>query len=274
MDLIKVDLVEAKTVITAHLRNIKVVSPFMPSQPIVPPNMSAVLAHQLTDDDLLLPLIDAPSDRPYVIAQLGQSLDGRIATPTGESRWINGKSALDHVHRMRSHVDAVIVGIGTVLADNPRLTVRRVPGRNPARVIIDPNGKLTPDVHCLADDGTRCIVVRGDDRPVIHGAETLVVEQNADGLAPRAIVQALFKRGLRKILVEGGASTVSRFIDDAVLDRLHILTAPVILGSGVTGLSLAPIAKLEHALRPPTRVHVLDDGDVVFDCDLSRKSEG
>lgn len=225
-------------------------------------------------EDMMLPLTNAPSDRPYVIAQLGQSLDGRIATPTGESRWINGKSALDHVHRLRSHVDAVVVGIGTVLADNPQLTVRRVPGRSPARVIIDPNGKLTPDVHCFADDGARCIVVRGDQLPVTHAAETLIIPSTNGTLAPRAIVQGLFKLGLGKILVEGGASTVSRFIDADAVDRLHILMAPMILGSGVTGLSLSPIAKLEHALRPPTRVHVLDDGDVVFDCDLSRKSEG
>lgn len=246
----------------------------MPSQPTEPPNTKAASTLLSSYDDLLLPLINAPSDRPYVIAQLGQSLDGRIATPSGESRWINGKSALDHVHRLRSHVDAVVVGIGTVLADNPQLTVRRVLGRSPARVIIDPNGKLTPDLQCVADDGARCIVVRGDNLPVAHAAETLIIPSTNGSLAPRAIVQGLFKLGLGKILVEGGASTVSRFIDADALDRLHILMAPMILGSGVTGLSLAPIAKLEHALRPPTRVHVLDDGDVVFDCDLSGKSEG
>lgn len=232
------------------------------------------MARLSTCDDMMLPLINAPSDRPYVMAQLGQSLDGRIATPTGESRWINSTSALDHVHRLRSHVDAVIVGIGTVLADNPRLTVRRVPGRSPARVMIDPNGKLTPDLHCLADDGIRCIVVRGDNQPVAHAAETLMIPRTSNGLAPRAIIQGLFNLGLRKILVEGGASTVSRFIDDGAADRLHILIAPMIIGSGVTGLSLAPIAKLKDALRPPTRVHVLDDSDLVFDCDLSLKSEG
>ena len=87
----------------------------------------------------------APGDRPFVVAQLGQSLDGRIATPTGASRDINGTCALDHLHRLRAHVDAVIVGVGTVIADNPMLTVRRVPGRNPTRVFIDPHGRLPDD---------------------------------------------------------------------------------------------------------------------------------
>ena len=76
-------------------------------------------------EDVFRPIIEAPQDRPYVVAQLGQSLDGRIATLTGESRWINGDPALDHLHRLRAHVDAVVVGIGTAVADDPILTVRR-----------------------------------------------------------------------------------------------------------------------------------------------------
>src|SRR5690606_42113729 len=84
----------------------------------------------------------ASADHPFVVAQLGQSLDGRVATATGESKWINRDAALDHLHRLRACVDAVVVGIGTVLADDPMLNVRRVPGLHPARVIIDPGGRL------------------------------------------------------------------------------------------------------------------------------------
>ena len=83
-------------------------------------------------------ITSASSDRPFVVAQLGQSLDGRIATPTGESRWINRHAALTHVHQVRATVDAVMVGIGTVAADDPILNVRHVEGRNPARVVIRP----------------------------------------------------------------------------------------------------------------------------------------
>jgi diaminohydroxyphosphoribosylaminopyrimidine deaminase / 5-amino-6-(5-phosphoribosylamino)uracil reductase len=84
----------------------------------------------------------AATDRPFVIAQLGQSLDGRIATISGESRDINGAAALDHLHRLRAHVDAVVVGAGTIVADDPQLSVRRVAGKSPARVAIDPKGRL------------------------------------------------------------------------------------------------------------------------------------
>ncbi|HTO78925.1 MAG TPA: RibD family protein, partial [Methylocystis sp.] len=92
--------------------------------------------------DLFAPFRDASPDRPFVVGQLGQSLDGRIATLSGESRDISGDSALVHLHRIRAHVDAVVVGAGTIVADDPRLSVRRVEGRNPARVVIDPSGKL------------------------------------------------------------------------------------------------------------------------------------
>jgi diaminohydroxyphosphoribosylaminopyrimidine deaminase / 5-amino-6-(5-phosphoribosylamino)uracil reductase len=231
-------------------------------------NDSAAIAQMLG------PLIDAPAGRPFVVAQLGQSLDGRIATPTGESRWINKEAALDHVHRLRAHVDAVVVGIGTALADDPMLNVRRVNGRNPARVVIDPRGRLHAARRCLSgDDGCRRIVIRSSEaRGALHlpsGVELITLEPEHDGkLNPVAIVNALTQRGLPKLLIEGGAWTVSEFIMADAVDRLHVLVAPIILGSGKTGLALAPIDKLSEALRPSARVFPLADGDVLFDCDL------
>ncbi len=230
---------------------------------------------RLTDTDAIFaPLRDAPADRSYVVAQLGQSLDGRIATPTGASRWINGGGALDHLHRLRAHVDAVIVGVGTVAADDPLLTVRRVQGRHPVRVVIDPNGRMSADARCLTTEHARCIIVRAADHMAACDAEILSVERRGNELAPADILHGLFALGLRKILIEGGASTVSRFINAGAVDRLHVLVAPIILGSGMSGLSLTPIRELTEAHRPTTRVHVLDDGDVLFDCDLRQPSEG
>lgn len=224
------------------------------------------------------PLFDslrlAAPDRPFVIAQLGQSLDGRIATPTGESRWINRGAALDHLHRLRAHVDAVIVGVGTVVEDDPQLTVRRVRGRDPARVIIDPDGRMPERSRCLDRNGARRIVVMTTGRAGAGGAETLTLPRDAALIRPHSIVSSLFDLGLRKILVEGGAKTISAFMNAGAVDRLHVLVAPVILGSGTPGLSLAPIAGLDEALRPRTRVHVLDDGDVLFDCDLRQRDQG
>ena len=200
------------------------------------------------------PLFDslrlAAPDRPFVIAQLGQSLDGRIATPTGESRWINRGAALDHLHRLRAHVDAVIVGVGTVVEDDPQLTVRRVRGRDPARVIIDPDGRMPQSARCLAGDGTRRIIVMTRKGPGAGDAETMTLPRTEALISPDRIVRSLFDLGLRKILVEGGAKTISAFMNARVVDRLHVLVAPVILGSGIPGLTLNPIAGLDEALVP------------------------
>jgi riboflavin-specific deaminase-like protein len=215
------------------------------------------------------PILRANPARPFVIAQLGQSLDGRIATTTGESRYINGAGALDHLHALRAHVDAVVVGIGTVLADDPQLTVRRVAGPSPVRVILDPNGKLPDRARCVDDAGPPCLVVRSSDRPTPKGAENLVLPADGSGqIDPADIVAALFARGMRRLLIEGGADTISRFIDADCVDRLHVLVAPVIIGSGKPSLDLTPVGDLKKALRPPVGVHILPSGDVLFDCDL------
>ncbi len=229
-------------------------------------------APEMKADDPCAPIRDADPNRPFVVAQLGQSLDGRVATPTGESRWINRDAALNHLHRLRASVDAVVVGIGTVLADDPRLNVRRVAGNHPARVVIDPNGRLPAGAQCLAPDGARRIVIRTCDEGAPAGTEVIRLTASAGGIDPTAIVAALFELGLKRLLVEGGAHTISRFIDAGAVDRLHVLIAPMIIGSGQTGLTLEPISRLRDARRPATRVHLLEDGDVLFDCDL--RSDG
>lgn len=215
---------------------------------------------------------NAPTGRTFVVAQLGQSLDGRIATLSGESRWINNHAALVHVHRVRAAVDAVIVGVGTVVADDPLLNVRHVAGRNPARVVIDPTGRMPQDAKCLAaGDGVRRLVVRATDctAGVPAGVEVVAVDRVADGsLPPGEIIAALARAGLRTFLVEGGAGTISGFVDAGAVTRLHVLVAPVILGSGKPGLALRPIDRLAQALRPRADIHVLADGDVLFDCDM------
>lgn len=213
-----------------------------------------------------------PADRPLVIAQLGQSLDGRIATLTGESRYINGGAALDHLHRLRSLVDAVVVGVGTVIADDPQLTVRRVPGRSPARIMLDPNGRAPRHARFLADDGVERIVLHACPAPALDGIEAIHIPATNGIIPPRAVIEMLFARGLRRILIEGGARTISSFLDADCIDRLHVLVAPMIIGSGKAGLDLAPIAKLGQAIKPSTRVHVLDDGNVLFDCDLRHRT--
>jgi len=203
-----------------------------------------------------------------VVAQLGQTLDGRIATVTGASKYINGDHALDHLHQLRAEVDAVVVGVGTVAADDPSLTVRRVDGQHPVRVVIDPNGRLPTDWKGLNDGEAPILVVSRPDRAPPAGAAHLPLEPGADGYAPQDIVHALSRRGLTRILIEGGADTLARFIDGGAVDLLHVLVAPMILGSGKAGFRLAPIERLDEALRPRTQVRVFEDGDVLFTCDM------
>ena len=216
------------------------------------------------------PLRAGKVDDVVVVGQLGQSLDGRVATPTGHSHYINGPSGLDHLHRLRALVDAVVVGIGTALADDPLLTVRRVSGPQPARVVIDPDGRLPRSARLLASDGVRRIIVtaRGVQPSLPQDIEIVALPKSGGQIAPSAIIAALAERGLRRILIEGGADTVSRFLTAGCLDRLHVVVAPIVLGSGRVGLTLPPIERADQALRAPMHVHRLDD-EVLFDCDLS-----
>jgi len=207
-----------------------------------------------------------------VVGQIGQSIDGRIATLSGHSQYINGPAGLDHLHRLRSLFDAVIVGAGTVRADDPQLTVRRVSGPNPARVVIDPRGTLGTSARVFAADGTRRIVIilEGTRLRISNDIETIALPGSGALLDPGAILDALSARGLRRVLVEGGARTVSHFLAAGCLDRLHVVVAPVIVGSGLPGLALPPVDRMSDALRVPIHAHLLDD-EVLFDCDLSAR---
>ena len=220
--------------------------------------------------DVFGPLQAGLTDGLVVVGQLGQSLDGRIATNSGHSKYINCEAGLDHLHRLRALMDAVVIGVGTALADDPQLTVRRVSGPNPARVILDPHGRLRANARVLTNDGTRRLVVTTPAATwaVAEGNEVVRLPADNGHIAPAAVLAALAERGLRRILIEGGARTVSGFMSAGCLDRLHMMVAPIILGTGRAGLTLAPIERVDHALRPPTRSYPLGD-DVLFDCDLS-----
>ncbi len=221
-------------------------------------------------EDLFGPLRLGTAEGRLAIGQIGQSLDGRIATPTGHSHYINGPAGLAHLHRLRALVDAVLVGAGTAIADDPQLTVRRVAGPNPARVVLDPAGRVPRTARLLAQDGARRLIVTaaGAGPAAAPGIEVLALPKTDGQIAPAAILDALAERGLRRVLIEGGADTVSRFLTAGCLDRLHVVVAPIILGSGRVGLALPPIERADQALRAPVRTHRLGD-EVLFDCDLS-----
>ena len=216
--------------------------------------------------DVFGPLRTGTVDDLVVVGQLGQSLDGRIATETGHSKYINGPAGLDHLHRLRALVDCVVIGVGTALADDPQLTVRRVAGPQPARVVIDPSGRMPGSARLFANDGVRRLVLTttGTRDGLPAGVEGIALPAINGRIAPAAILAALAERGLRRILIEGGAHTVSHFLAAGCLDRLHVMVAPIILGAGRAGFVLPRIERADQAMRVTAHAHQLDD-EVLFD---------
>ncbi len=217
--------------------------------------------------DLYAPIAGDGAGAPYAFAQVGQSLDGRIATLSGDASEVSGAAGLCHLHRCRALADAVLVGVRTALLDDPRLTVRLVKGPNPARVVIDPRGRLPNDAVVLRADGARRVVVQSVPKPRPAGVEVVALPAADGWISPAAIRAALAERGLFRLLIEGGGVTIAGFLDAGLLDRLHVGIAPLIIGAGPTGLSAAPVPRLADALRPETHVYGLDT-DVIFDCAL------
>jgi len=219
-------------------------------------------------EDVFGPLRAGNIDDLVVVGQIGQSIDGRVATTTGRSHYINCPAGIAHLHRLRALVDVVIIGVGTACADDPQLTVRRVCGPNPIRVVLDPHGRLSPDARLLSGDAKTIVVTADGTDCKLAGVEILSLPATDGSIAPSVILAGLAKLGLRRMLVEGGANTVSRFLQARCLDRLHVVIAPLILGAGRPSFAFGAIDRLEEAMQPPVHTHQLDR-DMLFDCDLS-----
>lgn len=243
--------------------------------------------------DLYKPLLDARArqgrargDKPWVVAQLGQSLDGFVATATGDSYYVNGAHCLLHLHRLRALCHAVLVGAGTVATDNPQLTTRRVPGPQPVRVVIDPTARLDGLSRVFRDRQAPTLWVC-DSRhaeqararlevpatvPAPFRAEVLAVDDllathPSTGYHPHRVVAALAQRGLHALFVEGGGITVSRFFTAGALDRLHLVVAPVLIGNGRRGLQVPAQAVMADCPRPTARTLALGP-DMLWDLEL------
>ena len=221
--------------------------------------------------DLYMPLCVGAAARHLVLAHLGQSLDGRIATRSGASQFITGRENQTHAHRLRALCDVVMVGSRTVLADDPQLTTRLVAGPNPVRAVIDPRRRLGVE-HRLFSDGaapTLLLCARdGQPPPARHGgAEVVAVEAREGQLSVDALLAELRRRGLRRIFIEGGGVTISRFLQARALTRLHVAVAPLVLGSGRPSFALPIIETLAEATPLECR-HFITGRDVLFDCVL------
>ncbi|MFE6740239.1 RibD family protein [Streptomyces tubercidicus] len=207
-------------------------------------------------------------------AQLGQSLDGFIATRTGDADYVTGAEDRCHLHRLRALSDAVLVGAGTAVADDPRLTVRACAGDNPVRVVLDPRGRVPRGSGVFTDGAAPTLWVVGPDAaPVARdtGAEVLVLP-DAAAFAPERLLTALARRGLGRVLIEGGGVTVSRFLRERALHRLYVTVAPVLLGDGIPGLRFPGTPVMREALRPPLRRALLGQ-DTLFEFTLEPDAE-
>ena len=199
---------------------------------------------------------------PVVVAQMGQSLDGFIATRTGDAEFVTGEADRQHLHRLRALVDAVVVGAGTAAADDPRLTVRAVPGPNPVRVVLDPRGILPAGSAVLTDGEAATLWVVGPEVRVperLAGHVEVVRWPTGGAMAPDEVVALLAARGLGKVLVEGGGRLVSAWVGAGAVDRLWLTTAPVLIGDGVPGLRVEGTDVMAQALRPTARRWLLGD---------------
>jgi riboflavin-specific deaminase-like protein len=225
--------------------------------------------------ELYLPVCGATTTRPITVGHLGQSLDGFIATHAGDSQFVTGRENILHLHRMRALCDAIVVGAGTVAADDPQLTTRHVPGPSPLRVIFDPTRGLGEHYRVFSDAAAetwyvcaRSLTSPGESH---FGRASLVAidddQGQGTGVDVADLLRLLRQRGCARIFVEGGGVTVSTFLEAGLLDRLQIAIAPLIIGDGRPAIRLEPRAALRDCQRPRYRVFRMG-GDVLFDCDL------
>lgn len=232
--------------------------------------ISATLIHPLARG-VYAPMIARMARGPFVIAQVGQSLDGRIATAAGHSHYVNGDAALVHLHRLRALADAVVIGASTAVLDDPQLTTRRVAGRSPVRVVLDPRGRV-PATARMFDAAAPSLAIRAAGRaapaPDCGSAEEVLLPAGRGVFTSGDVLAALADRGLHAVLVEGGGETISAFLRDGRLHRLHVLLAPLLIGPGREAFRLPAIERLPQARRFAMTAHPLGS-DVLLDCDLA-----
>lgn len=190
---------------------------------------------------------------PFVTLKLAMTLDGKIAARDGSSKWITGPESRKHVHLLRSWSDAVMVGSGTVLADNPRLTARDAGGRDPLRVILDPHLRIPPDAHVF--DDTHVVVVAAlqatSEKTVEmkrRGIEILRMEAGEKGIALPGLLAELGTRNITSVLCEGGGALASSLLRERLADKVSFFLAPKILGAGMDAFSDIGVPSIDRAI--------------------------
>ena len=211
------------------------------------------------------------ADRPFVTVHYAQTLDGRIASRTGDSRWVSGEGSLRLAHELRAAHDAVLVGIGTVLADDPKLTVRLVPGVSPVRVVVDSQLRIPHGANVLTADARTIVATTpsaSEERAAAiraQGAEVLRAKVDAAGHVDlRDLLFELRREGIRSVLIEGGRGIITAALREHVVDRLTVCIAPKVIGEGIAAVGELHIDKLCDAMTFERSGFIASGGDVVF----------
>ena len=174
---------------------------------------------------------------PFVVLKIAQSLDGKIATAKGESKWITGKTARNHVHQLRNDLDAVLVGIGTIKKDNPSLDCRMRGGRNPFRVIVDSGLKIPHGSKVLGYSDNKTIIattLKASKRKIsqlrARNATVLVIKSKTGRVDLKALMKELGRLNITGVMIEGGSSIASSAVSSRIVDKVMFFVAPKIIG--------------------------------------------
>jgi riboflavin-specific deaminase-like protein len=226
------------------------------------------------DVSMLLGPIRPHQERPYVLVKYAQTLDGRIATRTGDSKWISGEAERRISHALRAACDAVLVGSGTVQQDDPQLTVRLVPGANPIRVVLDSSLRTTPAAKVVGDSATTVVFTSPGADPVrkaqLRAAQVTVrdVAAGPAGLDLASVLRQLRQSGVESVLVEGGRRVITSLFATGQVDRLVVSISPTVIGTGVEAVGDLGISRVADGVRLANRAVYLADDDVLLGWDV------
>lgn len=208
--------------------------------------------------NILLPILR--KNKKLVLAQIGQSIDGRIALNNGNSHYINNPKSIIYLHCLRSISDAIIVGSNTIKKDDPLLTTRKIKGTNPKRIIIDGSLSLN-NKYKIFNDGNENIIFTKSNKNIRLNNSTIIrlKEKNFT----KNFITQIKKLKYKNILVEGGSKTISELINNQYIDILQFMIAPILIGSGINSLNLKEISNLNKAIRPKYNFNELENEIIV-----------
>ena len=211
---------------------------------------------------------------PYITVKYAQTLDGRIATKTGDSQWISSEASRKYVHNLRAINDCIMVGAGTIAADNPQLTVRHVKGKNPLRIIVDSKLRIPIKSSVLKDkDSHLTIVATTSKAPATKitaikklGVEVLVVKKEKNGkVSLSSLLKELGKKEIMSVLVEGGSEVVTSLLKVNLVDKMIIPISPRIIGKGLEAIGDLNINKISNAIKFSSFKTMKKGDDLIFE---------